>query len=226
MTRLIFILTLFVLTSHSQKTYDKTPQLLNNHFKDTEIKVIKANFPLYLSRLDYSNKNKTTVPQIVKDKIQNTILDYYFNICAGDSSETVLSIKDIYFNSVRLLANTLTVYIIIFKFFENANCKILLYDNNSKTFNDNIIDFNLSGSYEIENGKLQPTNLKKLFKINTPEIEFSDFDHNRIQQLKLTRLYHNGTANAIETTILKISKNKIDTLDFKQKWVGPGTENP
>ena len=37
---------------------------------------------------------------------------------------------------------------------------------------------------------------------------------------KSTRLYHNGTANAIETTVLKLTDTGIDTLNFTQRMIG------
>ncbi|TAL62488.1 MAG: hypothetical protein EPN85_02660 [Bacteroidetes bacterium] len=228
MTRLFFILPLFVLISCTHTTIDKTTQLLDKPFKCPDIKAIKTTFPLYLSQLDYDTAKQATVSQVAKEKIQQTILDYYFNDCGGDSSEANFSIKNIYFNTVQLSDSSATVYLIILNHAPSGsvNSKILLYDNNTKSFNDNVVDFNIHGLYDIANEKLKPTNLKEEFKINTPEMEFSNFDKDGIKKLKLTRLNHNGTVNVIETTILKISANKMDTFDFKQKWIGLGAEKP
>jgi len=75
-------------------------------------------------------------------------------------------------------------------------------------------------SYDYENWNLKAGYLKKLFKIVTPEIEVVDFNKDGINDFKFVRLWHNGTFNAINTTILTVRKGKIDTLHFDEKFIG------
>lgn len=227
--RIIFyILTFLVLTSCLKIKTNETSQISDKLFKLPEIQVMTATFPLYLSQLDFENEKHTLVSLIENEKIQNTIHDYYFNECLVDSILTNSIIEGVYFKTIQLKIEHLTVYLILFRHYPSGrvNCKILLFDNISKKFYNNTLDFNIHGLYNINQNKLEQSNLKEKFKIDSPEIEFIDFDKDGIKELKTTRLYHNGTANAIETTIIKISENTIDTIDFKQKWVGLCTENP
>ncbi len=97
---------------------------------------------------------------------------------------------------------------------------MLFYDNQKKEFADEMFDFNLWALYDFENGKLTPTNLKTDFEITTPEIEIVDFNKDGINDFKFVRLMHNGTFNAIHTTILTVTNNKIDTLHFDENPIG------
>lgn len=100
---------------------------------------------------------------------------------------------------------------------DQLNSKIIFYNNISKTFVDTVIDFNIHASYDISRGKLITSNLKKHFNITTPEIQLVDYDNDKINDYKFTRLYHNGTMNAIETIILKVNNDKIERLSFDRK---------
>ena len=99
-----------------------------------------------------------------------------------------------------------------------VNSKVLFYDNLKKEFASEAFDFNLFALCRFENGKFIPSNLKTAFKINAPEIELVDANHDGINDFKFTRLYHNGTANSIQKTILTVKNAQIDTLDFDEKW--------
>lgn len=98
-----------------------------------------------------------------------------------------------------------------------VNSKVLFYDNQKKEYADNVFDFNLWVLYDFDNGKLAPTKLKTKFEITVPEIEVVDFNKDGINDFKFVRLFHNGTINAIHSTILTIKDNKVDTLHFEEK---------
>jgi hypothetical protein len=229
MRQFFYLLTVFVFIS-CLHTNPQTNHLHKEFKRPTnglpEIRAIKTNFPLYLSRLDYDNSNKVDLSTIVKDKIQQTILDFYFIECRGDSSESYFKIKDVYFNSIELADKDLIYYLVILSHLpaESLDSKIICYNTTTNSFFPKIIDFNIGSLYNIENGKLRQSNLKTLLKLDGPEIELVDFDNNGTNDLKLTRLYHNGTANATETLIIRLKNAVFDTLDFKQKWIGPGSE--
>jgi hypothetical protein len=188
--------------------------------------VFDCKFPLKISDLNLKDSSKIIyLNDGIESKLSQTIYSYYFNDCSGDSSETYFSVKDTYINTLRLHDSLTTVYLILFKVFPGGQVdgKLLFYDNIGKDFIDKSFDLRLFALYDLDNGELKPTNLKEQFKITYPEISLVDFDNDKVNDFKFTRLYHNGTANAIETTIIKIYKNKIDTLDFKQNWIGLGT---
>lgn len=186
------------------------------------ISAIDSKFPLTMSTIDFTDyKKHIHLNDDINSKIEQTIKDYYFNECSGDTAETYFSIRDTYFNTIRLHDSLQIIYIVILRHVPDGlvNSKILFYNNSSKRFIGKAIDFNLHALYEFDNGNFKPTNLKEQLKITDPEIELVVKKKNGTNNYKLTRLYHNGTANAIETTILQVSGNKIDTLDFKQKWI-------
>ena len=191
-----------------------------------DLAVINSELPLKLTVLDLQDTRKTVhLNDGIEAEIRKTIYSYYFIDCSGDSSETNFKVKDTYIGTIRLHDSLQTIFIVLFKHLptEEVNSKLIFYSNSTKEFIGQPIDFNLHALYDFNNGKLTLSNLKKRFKITTPEIELVDFDKDGINEFKLTRLYHNGTANAIETTVLKIYNNKIDTVEFKQKWLGAGT---
>lgn len=73
--------------------------------------------------------------------------------------------------------------------------------------------------YNEKDRKLKPTNLKEHFLIDIPEIELVDFDNDKFADFKLKRLYHNGTANAIEEMIIEVHQDKADTLKYVREWM-------
>lgn len=183
------------------------------------ITVIDAKFPLSLTNIDLNVKNSANVSDKINTEIKNTIKQYYFNECSGDSLETYFSVKDTYINTIRAYDSLYTVYWVLLKHMpeEQVNSKVLFYDNTSNEFIDNVFNFNIHALYDYNNNKLNSSNLKEHFKINTPEIKTIDYNKDGKPDFEFTRLYHNGTANAIETTILKINDGIVDTVKFEQK---------
>lgn len=193
-----------------------------------KLSITNASFPLSLTDINFQDaKNIEVFNDGIEATITRTISDIYYNDCNGDSNQTYFSIDDTYIGTIRLRDSLQSIFMVIFQHIPGGlGSKILFYDMVAKKFTDSTLDFNIHGLYDFDNLKLRPSNLKDGFKITTPEIELVDFDKDGIYDYKFTRLYHNGTANAIETTVIKVTGNKIDTLDFKQKWIGQGTENP
>ena len=191
-----------------------------------DLAVINSELPLKLPDLDLPDTQKTVhLNDGIEAEIRKTIYSYYFIDCSGDSSETYFKVKDTYIGTIRLHDSLQTIFMVLFKHLPagEVNSKLIFYNNSTKEFIGHPIDFNLHALYDFNNGKLAPSNLKDSFKITTPEIELVDFDKDGINEFRLTRLYHNGTANTIETIVLKICNNNVDTVEFKQKWIGAGT---
>jgi hypothetical protein len=176
------------------------------------ISIIEAKYPLKLSEINMQDKINDEGPDSeIKDRIAQTLIKYYEDNCAGDSRH---SYPGTYISTIKISDSLYTIYLVLLKHYptQAINSKVLFYDNLKNEFINYEYDFNLFALYEYENGKLKPTDLKTDFGINIPEIELVDFDKNGIDDYKFTRLFHNGTFNAIQTTILSISDNSIDTL--------------
>lgn len=206
-TTIIFLLIFLGSCSNSRKLQPPIGMILNQHYYSA----IDAKFPLILTKIDFQDTTRVIkLNDEIESKIKTTVQDYYFNDCGGDTSETYFTIKDTYINSVRLHDSLQTIYFVLLKHISgNINSKILFYDNSTKSFSVKTLDFNIHGLYDFVNGKLTPTNLKTNFRIEVPEIELLDFDKDGSNEFKFTRLYHNGTDNAIETTIIKVSNSNI-----------------
>ncbi|MFT3910787.1 MAG: hypothetical protein QM757_11510 [Paludibaculum sp.] len=182
----------------------------------------KTKFPLFLDKLNEKNVEiGLETDTAVKSKTEAIILSYYFNECAGDSNETNFGLVHVYPGTFVLRDSFITTYLVLLKHKpgDELNGKVFFYDNKTKSVIDTVIDFNIYALYDLKKGKPVPSNLKKELKINTPEIELVDYDKDGINDFKFTRLYHNGTANAIETFILKVSNNKVERLSFERSWI-------
>ncbi len=184
------------------------------------LNIVNADFPLYLSKIDFQDLKKIEhFNDRIENKIRKTLSDIYID--EYGEVQKFYSIRNIYIGTVRLRDCAQSIFMIIYKPFSGfVSSQVLFYDMDSKEFADSTLDFNIFALYHgCQDGKLVPGNLKDHFKINSPEIELVDFGKDGKMDYKFTRLYHNGTANAIETTILKVSKNKIDTLYFNQDFI-------
>jgi len=192
-----------------------------------EISVVNASLPLYLSKIDFTHRKK--VSKEISDKIEEIVLDFYFNDCNGDSAETYFSIRNVYFTTIECASNNLTFYLIIFDpvLGWGLQSKLICYNNLTKVFYPDILYFNIRPLYILndEHNSLVQSNLKQIFNFQAPEIEkIASLDNSDI--FRFNELYHNGTSNAIETTLVKFQKNyTIDTLDSKKIWIGLGTKN-
>jgi len=216
-----YLTTLLLLTTLLSCTDKIKGQATRSSLTLPDLSVTDASFPLNLSILNLKDKkNIIHLNDDIESKIKQTIYAYYFDVCMGDSSETQFKVRDIYVGTIRLHDTFQTLFLILFNHIPGGevNSKVLFYDNQAKVFCDSLFDFNLHALYDTNNGKLKPSNLKQELKINSPEIELVDFDKDGRNEFKFTRLFHDGTANAIETAILKVANNRLDTLDFEQIW--------
>jgi hypothetical protein len=189
--------------------------------KDTSLMItaIDMNFPLRISDLDLRNSKNVFHPNDgVVSKINNTVRDFYNTSCVPDSQ---YSYKDTYINTIRLRDSLQTIYLVLLRYYptEDFNCMALFYDNERKEFADEAFEFKLYALYSFDEGKLKSTTLKTGFNLTFPEVELVDYNKDGINDYRFTRLFHNGTFNAIHTTILTIKDPGIDTLYFHEKWL-------
>lgn len=181
------------------------------------IGAIDAKFPLDLSMVDLNDEeNFVHLNDGITTTIANTVKAYYEDDCLGDSLHTYM---DTYIGTLRLPDSLITTFVILLKHypFEEVTSKVLFYDNTKKQFIGEPVDFKIYGLFEFENGQLKPTSFKIDFNIRGPEIQLTDFDNDGINDLKFTRLFHNGTYNAIHEAILIIKNSRVDTLHFEER---------
>ncbi len=201
----------------------------NNKYKLIlpKITVISGTLPLYLNKCDFTQNKK--VSKEITDKIENVILDFYFNYCNGDSTETYFSIRDVYFNTIEFSSKDLTFYLVILNRTGGGGIqsRLICYDHSIKMFYRDILNYNLASLYNFdhENQSLIKSNLNQLFDLQAPEIEkIASLDNSDI--FRFNELCHNGTSNALESTVIKFNKSSvIDTIDSEQIWIGPYTGN-
>lgn len=183
------------------------------------ISAIDAKFPLRLGESDFNSDNKIIqLNDGIVSRIEEVVKAYANDLEFSDSSQTY---RDSYINTIQLHDSLTTIYLILLKHFptNEINSKVLFYSNQKKQFADSSFGFNLYALYNIDDGKLKSSNLKSELKITSPEIELIDFNKDGVNDFKFTRLFHNGTFNAIRTTILTIKNLKVDTLYFKEKII-------
>lgn len=172
--------------------------------------------PLYLNNYDF---NKHEYVQVFHDgltyRLESTIRNYYREEC---SIETKNPYKHGYIHTLYLQNKPYSAFLILLEHFPSRKLNAKVLFNKSQTeYCEDIFDFNLHAMYKYSNGKLIPTNLMKEFEIKGPEIQLVDYNKDGVDDFKFTRLMHNGTFNAMQTTIISIDDNKIDTLFYEEK---------
>lgn len=213
MNKIYFLIILLSLISCHKK------ETISQKERATEFLIIDSKFPLFIDKIDFeSKKDLIQLNDEINSKIRKTVTDFYNTESGVDETyKKYFGLKDCYFKTVRLQYKSQTIFVIILKHYPSyqLTSRILFYDNPTKQFVGTPLDFKIYDLYDFDftNGKLKPTNLKEVFKIETPEINITD----KKNEFLFTRLWHNGTFNAIETTLLKVNENKIDTLQFSRK---------
>ncbi|MBK9980927.1 MAG: hypothetical protein IPP15_00645 [Saprospiraceae bacterium] len=190
-----------------------------------DILAIDTKYPLSLKEINlHDSSHLVALNEGITSQIQQTIIDYYVNECAGDDSESNFKLKDTYIATIRLFDSQETIFMVLLNHIPSGQLtsKVLFYDNITKAFEGKTLDFNIHALYNLENGELKPSNLKTVLNITAPEIDLVDLDKTGHHAYKFTRLYHNGTSNILETTIVSISDMKIDTLEYKNEMIKSG----
>lgn len=220
LTAIILLTILFGCSDRKSKKDEVSDNDNHEHTNHFEISAINGKLPLRLDKLNLEDKNNSIqLNDGIVSKIEEVIKDYARDFEFYDSTQTY---KDTYLNTIRLHDSLQTIFLVLLKSYptDAVNSRVLFYDNQKKEFADNVFDFNLWALYNFDNGELIPTKLKANFKITSPEIELSDFNKDGINDFKFVRLWHNGTFNAIHTTILSVKNNKLDTLLFNERPIG------
>lgn len=71
-------------------------------------------YPLRISKINWKNSTRISKPNNFLDSIvQQVVLDFYFNECNGDSSETHFKVKDVYINTIHYWNRIKGIYLIL-----------------------------------------------------------------------------------------------------------------
>ena len=146
--------------------------------------IIDSKLPLFIEKIDFENdKNLIQVNDGIETKISNVISEYLSKEFGNEEIKT--SKNDTYLKTIRMNYNSYSFFLVILKSYPTKELlsKLLIYNNVNKEFIGNPIDFKIYALYDFENGKLKPTNLKKIFKIENPEIEILNIEKNGILKL-------------------------------------------
>ncbi|MDF2456470.1 MAG: hypothetical protein K0R51_2463 [Cytophagaceae bacterium] len=211
----LLILAFFVSCSDRQ-----TKEIPVNENPKPSLSVIQASFPLRLHEINLEEATNTVqVNDGIVLKLEETFQEYTKSIEFSDSSQ---NIKDLYINTLQLQDSLHTLFVMLLKAYPTGelNSKVLFYDNQKKAFIGEALDFKLYALYDLLDGTLIPTTLKKDFNITSPEIESLDFNKDGKNDYQFKRLWHNGTFNAMHTTILTVNNSTSDTLYFCEKGLG------
>lgn len=217
MKKIAFFIILISLISCNKR------ELLLQKKNDFEFSVVTSEFPLFINKVDFESKqNLIQLNDEINSKISKTVTEFYNTESGVDEDyKKYFSLKDCYFKTIKLDEKSKTVFVIILKRYpsKELTSKVLFYDKNRKQFIGNPVEFKIYALYDFDNGKIKATNLKELFKIKSPEIKLTDKDNDGENEFEFTRLWHNGTFNAIELSVLKVTENKIDTIQKSKKVI-------
>ncbi len=141
--------------------------------------------------------------------------DFYFNQCAGDSSETFCRLADALLYTMKLRGRASEYYLKVVQHVPQGfvTGRLINWDPREERIIAGPADVRFSGMYNVRNGGLQPSNLKKQFKITGPELMIMDTLGR--EAVIVRRLWHNGTFNSIERSVLCLDSGRVDTLSSR-----------
>jgi len=179
------------------------------------VSLVEAAFPLRLGDVDFSNATHD-VDLEVELRIRQVVNEYYARPCSAGRQHMP---RDVYVNTVRLSDSLRTIFVVLLRHYPTGNLdsRILFYNPGTKAFIGDPIDFKVYALYDFEKDKIKPSYLKEMLKIDNPELERLDYNGDGVMDYRLTRLYHNGTFNAMRTCVLSAGAHRIDTLFFREK---------
>lgn len=208
----LLLITFFSCTTPTEKQTVVTKETPSS-ITYPDIKVIQSDFPLNIKDVDFSDSSAFCEISDQKiAEIKKCIEKFYFEDCSGDSLETYFKLKDVYIGTIELIDSKFTIYTIILRRPEGIlTSKILFFNTENNRFEKVHYEFNIHAMYDYTSKGLEASNLKTMFLENIPEIKIVESD--KMNKFQFTRLYHNGTANAVETTLIEVNEDRIDTLE-------------
>ncbi len=175
------------------------------------IRIIEATFPLYLDSVLVTESGTSPSPKL-NQALQGVVEDLYFNQCAGASNETFYRLADALLLTMRMPTRTGDYYMMLVQHVPQGfvTGRLISWDQREERIIAGPADVKFSGMYNVRNGELQRSNLKKQFKITGPELEIMDTLGR--EAIIVRRLWHNGTFNSMERTALSFDQGRLDTL--------------
>lgn len=203
---------------------DETPVSIPHKIDYPEIKLYqKFGFmsnPLYLEEVSFGDNSQyfDFNDADMKLRVKEVLTNFYFDELKGDKEETSFKLKDLYVGTIRYHNRINEMYLIILRFPDGKlTCK-LIFENVDPSTNASVLDFPIDDMYEYQDGNFVRSELLNKLDIQEPIVVFVTRKKlGAATAVKLTRLGRNGTANALETTVLAIESTHVDTLSHERK---------
>lgn len=208
MRRSTLFLSLVFLGGCAQK-HDKVTE--THELSRPTIRIIEASFPLHLDSVLGTQAGRSPSPKLDR-ALHGVVEDFYFNQCVGDSSETWCRLADALLYTVKLRGRESEYYLMVVQHVPQGfvSGRLINWDPREERSIAGPADVRFSGMYNVRNGEMQQSNLKKQFKITGPELEIMDTLGR--EAIIVRRLWHNGTFNSMERTVLSLDQGRLDTL--------------
>ncbi len=164
----------------------------HHHYNLPEIKCLDVNLPIAFSKIDFHVPAKK-MPQAVTGKIEKLIIEFYLEY-GGGVNEEYTKASDCYFNTLKVPFRNTELYLLILKTPVNnfVHVKLFVYDPVLNVISKKAIDYNIWAMYTFSMNDLIASNLRNEFIKSNPDICITG------SELRLKRLWHNGTSNAVE----------------------------
>ena len=185
--------------------------------EETSVYVLNCELPLYLGRVnleDTQNIEKLSGPIASRIRLEIEQFGGQFEFLDSTQKAESLLLK-----TLKLDNKEFSVFLMLFKYYttDRLYSRAVFYQKETGRIIEDTFDFKIFALYNLEGFELVPTNLKTKLQIDSPELELYDLNEDGQMDIRFTRLYHNGTYNALQTTVLSINNNRIDTLATDHK---------
>jgi hypothetical protein len=150
------------------------------------------------------------VPDLVKEKIQQAVVEFFLESNGGDSSE-IAKAQDCYFNTLRAPVNGLQLYIVIMKTatFRYSHCKLFLYDSVHNIASKRIVDYNTWSMYTIDDNAMRRSDLFKSLHVESDDIILNK---GKPATMLIKRVKNSGTKNMLEEVTYRTNGVTLDTV--------------
>lgn len=189
-------------------------QLVEEHqYVYPRMRCIDVTLPVTIGMVDYDVRKKH-IPGAARQKVKKILVDFY-EWYDGDKNEVSMKLKESYFCTLRIPYGDLELYVVILTtpVVNHCHCRLFLYDPSSKECSSKDIDFNIWASYEIKEGDMRPSYQRVTLRSLYPDIESTGAGG---RSIKLRRLWHNGTFNALEESTYRPKGIELDSVDRKR----------
>jgi hypothetical protein len=178
-----------------------------------EFNTTTANLPFHLDKPQINTFSVVLPPPILQN-FKSQLKDNYLNF-GGDSTETYFTLADLYVNSYLSVVDDKThIYLMITESPTSfLSSYIICFNPLSKAISTDIIQTDLTWTYDYNGENFALSELYKSFGLNEPFIEITDIDNDGKNEIKLSRLAHNGTAfTCLDQHIYEMSDSNIKPI--------------